>query len=120
MRSILCCFIIVKICVDFFNERFFSSFYIFCIVYRITIKLFSDNVANCFAHFTIFYQKDKYLVLSKSLLYTLIFGSNMHEGLFFRIFIANKMFESLFIKRSLIKYYYFSNIYIVNEIGILC
>ena len=119
MRSSLCCFKIMKICLDFFVERFFSSFYIFSIVYRITIKLFFDNVANCFPHFAIFYQKDKYLVFPTVLLYGLIFGRNMHKGLFFKIFIANKIFKTLFIKRSLIRYYFFSNIYIVDEIGLL-
>ena len=52
-----------------------------------------------------------HLVSSKSFLYALIFGRNIHKGLFFTIFVANEIFQSFFTKRDLIRYYYFIIIY---------
>ena len=56
-----------------------------------------------------FYQKGLNLVSSKSLLYALIFGSNMHKGLFLptrSIFtLTNTIFETLFNKRDLLTYF---------------
>ena len=56
-----------------------------------SLKELFDNIADFFPNFImfflqffIFYQKKKKkLVLSKSLLYALIFGKNMHKGLIF-------------------------------------
>ena len=59
-------------------------------------------------------KKNIHLVLSKSLLYALIFGRNMHKDLiFFIIFVTNDIFKIFFTERNLIRYYYFINNYIV-------
>ena len=51
------------------------------------VKFCFDSVADIFQISLYcsnnFFQKLIHLVLSKSFLYTLIFGGNMHEGLFF-------------------------------------
>ena len=48
-----------------------------------------------------------------SFLYALIFGRNIHKGIiFFNIFVANKIFKSLFTKRDLIIHNYCVDIYI--------
>ena len=71
-----------------------------------------------------FIKKDLYLVSSKSLQYSLIFGSNIHKGLtFLTIFVTNKIFKTLFTKENFIRYYYFINIYIAYRtfyVGKIC
>ena len=66
-------------------------------------------------NFSSFIKKSIHLVLSKSLLYALIFGRNKHKDLFFSIFIANKIFKFLYTKVNLIGYYCFINTYSVYE-----
>ena len=75
------------LCVDFFLIRFFL---IFLIMYSFTIRYFFDSNADFFPNFIAFFnrfssfvKKDMHLVLSKSLLYALIFGKNMNKGLIF-------------------------------------
>ena len=78
---------------------------------------FFFQISSCFSNnFSYFIKKDVHSVLSKSFPYALIFGRNMHKGLFFlRIFTANKIFKIVFTKRDLIRYYYFTNIYIIYQ-----
>ena len=104
----------MKFCIDFSFIWFYFGCYILFIVYRVAVKFFFGNVAVFFQmslyfsnNFSNFIKKDIHLVLSKSLLYALMFGRNMHNGLFFGIFIANKM------KRNLLRYYWFINIYVI-------
>ena len=68
--------------------RFYFSFYIFSIVYRVAAKFYFDDIADVFQislyfsdNFSSFIKKDIDLGLSKSLLYALIFGRSMHKGL---------------------------------------
>ena len=68
-----------------------------------------------FKKFIIIYKKIINLVLSKSLLYILIFGQNIHKGLFFSIFVTNEIFKILFTKRKVIRYFHFINIYVVYQ-----
>ena len=73
--------------------RFYFSFYIFFILFRSTVKFLFDTTFNYFRNFivqlensnnsTSFIKKDIYLISSKSLLYALSFGRNMHKGLIF-------------------------------------
>ena len=92
----------------------------FFIVYRFTMKSFFSVIAGFFQisfyffnNSSSFIKKDLYLVSSKSLQYSLIFGSNIHKGLaFLTSFVNNKIFKTLFTKKNFIRYYYFINIYI--------
>ena len=71
--------------IDFNFIRFYFSYQIFFTMYRLTIKLlltlsqiqwyFSSNLLS-------FIKKDIYLVSLKFLLYTFIFGSMIHKGIF--------------------------------------
>ena len=54
--------------------------------------------------------KKTHLVLSRFLL---IFGSNMHKGLFFKYLCKQWNISIFFTERNLIRYYYFINIYII-------
>ena len=113
MRTSFWYFIIVETCIEFSIIRFYFSFKIFFVVFRITIKLFNN--------WSFFIKKDLSLVLSKCFLYALILEGNVHKDLFFSIFIADEIFKTFFTKIDLISYYYFIKIYIFFiEIGLLC
>ena len=74
---------------------------------------FSQISLYFFNYSSSFIKKDIYLVSSMSFLYALIFGRNIHKGIiFFNIFVANKIFKSLFTKRDLIIHNYCVDIYI--------
>ena len=74
----------------------------FSVVFTFFLKFFSSFII-----------KYIHLVLSRYLLYILTSGKNVHKGLNFKIiFVTNQMFKILFIKRKLIRYYCFINIYI--------
>ena len=63
-----------------------------------------------------FIKKEIRLFSSKCLLYITTCSWNMHKSLrFFRIFVSNEIFKTLFNKRKFIRYYYFINIYIVCQ-----
>ena len=90
MRTFLWYFIIVKICVNFSIIRFYFSVQIFFMVYRFTIKFLFDTILT-FLKISLYFsnnssshiKKDMYSFSSKSLLYALIFGINMHKDLTF-------------------------------------
>ena len=121
MRTSFWYFIIVETCIEFSIIRFYFSFKIFFVVFRITIKFFTDSVFKLFNNWSFFIKKDLSLVLSKFFLHALILEGNVHKDLFFSIFIADEIFKTFFTKIDLISYYYFIKIYIFFiEIGLLC
>ena len=69
------------------NESF-SDFRYFFIIHKFTVKFLFSYIANFFPNYhksiknlSYFIKKYKNLVLSECLLYLLISGKNMHEGL---------------------------------------
>ena len=109
----------MKVCVNFSFIRFYISFYIFIIVYRLTIKSLFNILADFVPNFIIslyfssnssfFIKKDIYLVLSKSFLYALILE---HCTLEHRLFPIKYLFyEKVFCVRN----YYFTNIYNIYQ-----
>ena len=89
MRTFFWYFIIMKICIDFSLIRFYFSFQIFIVAYRVFVKTFFNSIAdfdpnfiNFFSILLSFIKKDIYLVPSKSLLYALTFESIIHKGTF--------------------------------------
>ena len=98
------------ICVGFFSAfRYFllytSLLFNTFLMILLTFSQISLYLPNTFYSFI---KKYIHLVLSKPLLYILIFGQNMQKGLiFFIVFVINKIFKFLFTKRKLIRYYYF-------------
>ena len=100
--------------------NFFSAFRYFLLYTSSLLNLFFIIWLNFFQtfiylskKFSSFITRYIHLVFSKYLLYVLISGKNIHKGNIFIIFVTNEIFKMLFIKRKLIRYYYFINIYII-------
>ena len=110
----------MKICVDF-------SF----ILVFIYLSLYTGSLSNPFlitlltlsqisfyhsSNSSFFIKKDIYLVLTKSLLYALIFGSIMHKCLTLlpSSYPSDKIFKTFFTKRNPVRHYYFTNVYIIS------
>ena len=120
MRTSFWYFIIVETCIEFSIIRFYFSFKIFFVVFRITIKLFTDSVFKLFNNWSFFIKKDLSLILSKFFLYALILAGNVHKDLYFSIFIADEIFKSFFTKIDLITTILLKSIFFFIEIGLLC
>ena len=102
MRTSFWYLIIVETCIEFSIIRFYFGFKIFFVVFRITIKFFTDSVFKLFNNWSFFIKKDLSLLLSKFFLYALILAGNVHKDLYFSIFIADEIFKSFFTKIDLI------------------
>ena len=98
------------ICVVFFQllDIFYCIQVYYLIIFLMILLTFSQISLYLPNTFCSFIKKYIHLVLSKPLLYILIFGQNMQKGLIFLIiFVINEIFKFLFTKRKLIRYYYF-------------
>ena len=84
-------------------------------MFFIILLTFSQSViylSKIFSSFIIKYIRIR-LVLSEYLSYILIWKEYPYGSNFFIIFVTNEIFEILFTKGKLTRYYYFINLYIV-------
>ena len=113
-------FIILKICIIPYKILVFRYF-----------SLYTGSLLNLFFwyYYWLFHHlltnktylsKKKYVSKKYALKYEDIFWRNMHKILVFSINVINKIFETLFTKKDLIRYYYFINILFFIEIRLLC
>ena len=73
-------------------------------VFLYYIANFFPNVHIFIKNFSFFYHKYIHSVSSKSILYALTFGKNMHERLIFFIFVTNEIYKVLLTERKLFTY----------------
>ena len=85
------------------------------IIFLITLLILTQITLYFSSNLLSFTKKEIYLISSKSLPYSPIFGSIMHKGLFFFriIFVTYKIFKTFFSKRNFVRSYYFINVYIM-------
>ena len=109
MRAFFWYFIIVKICC-FFIIRFYLMLLTF---FQISLN-FSKKISS-------FIKKDTFNFIKISSICTHFWKEYAQRSNLFSIITANKIFKILFTKRDLIRYYCFTNIYIVyrNRTSIL-
>ena len=96
----------------FFCVNFFSGFRNFLLCVTSLFIFVFDNIAN-FYKFCYIYQ-NVFDLLSENLFYAYLDGIGVRVYLF-SIFVTNEIFKILLTKRNLIRYYYFINIYIVDQ-----
>ena len=110
MRAFFWYFIIVKIC-GFFIIRF----------YLIMLLTFFQISLNFSKKISSFIKKDTFNFITISSICTHFWKEYAQRSNLFSIITANKIFKILFTKRDLIRYYCFTNIYIVyrNRTSIL-
>ena len=110
MRAFFWYFIIVKIC-GFFIIRF----------YLIMLLTFFQISLNFSKKISSFIKKDTFNFIKISSICTHFWKEYAQRSNLFSIITANKIFKILFTKRDLIRYYCFTNIYIVyrNRTSIL-
>ena len=110
MRAFFWYFIIVKIC-GFFIIRF----------YLIMLLTFFQISLNFSKKISSFFKKDTFNFIKISSICTHFWKEYAQRSNLFSIITANKIFKILFTKRDLIRYYCFTNIYIVyrNRTSIL-
>ena len=84
-------------------------------------KILFDNVANFFPNFIIYQKRHTFNFIKISSICTHFWKEYAQRSNLFSIITANKIFKILFTKRDLIRYYCFTNIYIVyrNRTSIL-
>ena len=114
----------MKICVDFFVVNVYFSVYIFSIVYRVAIKFFVNNVA--FSQASLYFSNNLSSFIKKShtlsfikisFICTHFWKKYEKRSNLFSIFVTDEIFKTIFVKKVLIRYYYFINIYIIYRNG---